>query len=95
MQVANDKPNFLSIYKSMDNKIKRELLIVPFVIETGLSEDSFFRKVRLNSWTLLERKWLSQKLNLDISELFPQDNQPNWINQAEMSQKVKKQVFNT
>ena len=71
MKAANDMPIFLSIYKSMSDIEKRKKLIIPYVIETGISEDTWFRKVRLSSWNQLEKKWLSTKLNITTEELFP------------------------
>lgn len=93
MKVTNNKPDFISIYKSMSDPEKRIKLILPFTIETGLSEDTWFRKVRLDTWSLLERKWIADKLELPIKQLFPNFFPRDWKNQPSISKKVENQLI--
>ena len=71
MKQTNSVPTFTNVYKSMSNKEKRRLVIY-YTTETGKSEDTWFRKVRINSFDLLEQKLLASKLRKKLEDLFPE-----------------------
>lgn len=93
MLVANNTPDFLTIWKSFSPK-KKTLLKQEFVKMAGkpnepVSDMTFFRKKQKGDWTEFERDWWAFKLEMPKEILFP----PKWMNQGELSEKVKNQLI--
>jgi hypothetical protein len=76
MYSAKNKPDFLTVWKSLKQGEKSKL-IRAYTLAAGknglpISDFTFFRKNKTGNWTELEKNWWSNKLNYPIDCLFPE-----------------------
>lgn len=88
MRNANSIPTILTVYKSK-GKTEKGILKRDFIYEANISWQTFYRKLKTADFNEMEKDWWATKLEMPKETLFP----PKWMNQPELSEKVKNQLI--